>query len=611
MCGIIGFVDLQNALGKIVTGLERLEYRGYDSSGLALLDKNQQSPPTVVKAAGKLAALKGKLAETPNLAGNIGVGHTRWATHGTPSEKNAHPITAGKVAVVHNGIIENFHLLQHELKLQGATFVTDTDTEVAAQLINQHLLQGLSAEEAFTACIKSLHGTYALAAIITGEERIFVAKNGSPLALAHTQQGVALGSDAYALMPFSQQVIYLEDGDYAILSHQGIKIFDGTGNTVIRQAKPIKMQDVQEGKGDYDHYMLKEIFEQPYAVGNTLSAFIDASKHELQLPLSNKQLAKFTKVNIIACGTSYYAGLIAKYWLQHLAGIPVEVLVGSEYKYSSPVTGNNELFVLISQSGETADTITCAKMIKQQGHYIIGIINARETSMERLCDQVLHTAAGPEISVASTKAFTAQLMILAILALKLGEVRGKLSALKISELLGQLKEIPSKLQQALEIADTIPPLAEYLAGFNNMLYLARGVLSPLAFEAALKLKEVSYIHVEAAAAGEMKHGVIALIDESFPVVFFAAKCDPLFDKLLGNIQEVLARKAPVVAITDEEGAKVLVKYGVKVIIIPEGKFLELPFISVIPAQLLAYFVAVSRGADVDQPRNLAKSVTVE
>jgi glucosamine--fructose-6-phosphate aminotransferase (isomerizing) len=607
MCGIIGIIGKRPVTPLLVEGLRRLEYRGYDSAGVATLVDGQIERR---RAEGKLDRLEARLAEAP-LAGNTGVGHTRWATHGVPNETNAHPISTGKVAVVHNGIIENFVELKKELTELGHHFQTQTDTEVVAILVTQYLGEGLSPQDAVKKALKRLDGAFALALLFAGEPDLLIcARRGSPLAVGYGDGEMFIGTDALALAPMTRRITYLEEGDWAVLDRQKIEIFDAEDRKVERPIKETALSGAMIGKGNHRHFMEKEIFEQPAVIGDTLHAHFNPatrSVHFQELPFD---LGTVPRVTIVACGTSYNAGLIAKYWLEKIARVPVDSDIASEFRYRQPVLTPGGLALFISQSGETADTLAALRWAKEQGQKIVAIVNQPESSMAREADVVLRTLAGPEIGVASTKAFTTQLMVLACFTLAMARARGAIDAKREGELSSALTEVPARAAEVLNHDEKIQGIAHALLEARDVLYLGRGTAYPLALEGALKLKEISYIHAEGYAAGEMKHGPIALIDEKVPIIVLAPQ-DELFEKTASNVQEVMARGGKVVAIAEQKG---LDKMGDRLffgIPIPACDPFVAPILYAIPIQLLAYHIAVLKGTDVDQPRNLAKSVTVE
>ncbi|MGE3333154.1 MAG: glutamine--fructose-6-phosphate transaminase (isomerizing) [Rhodospirillaceae bacterium] len=607
MCGIIGIIGRENAAEHLIDGLRRLEYRGYDSAGVATLTNGAIERR---RASGKIANLAAQVARAP-LAGTTGIGHTRWATHGVPSDTNAHPHSNGRVAVVHNGIIENFQELRSELEKKGHKFTSDTDTEVVVHLITENLDQGLKAEDAVQKALPRLQGAFALAILIAGRDDILIgARRGSPLAVGYGNGEMYLGSDAMALAPMTQRITYLEDDDWALISRDKVEIRDGNGQKVERPIKQTALTGALIGKGEYRHYMLKEIYEQPQVLGDTLRALFNPAERSLTLPPMPFELAKIERITAVACGTAYYACLVAKYWIEQLARVAVDTDVGSEYRYREPPLTPGGLGIFVSQSGETADTLAPLRFCKSQKQNILSVVNSPESAIARESDVVVPTLAGPEIGVASTKAFTTQLMSLACFAICLARAKGAIDSKREAQLSTALAEVPSRAAEVLQLDDHIRAIAEDLMQARDVLYLGRGASYPIALEGALKLKEISYIHAEGYAAGEMKHGPIALIDEHVPVVVIAPS-DNLFDKTLSNIEQVVARGGKVILISDEEGIRRTGKNAMHSICLPKMDPFVVPIIAAIPIQLLAYHTAVLKGTDVDQPRNLAKSVTVE
>jgi len=604
MCGIIGIVGNNPVGQRLIHGLEKLEYRGYDSAGIAVIHNGEVKR---LRAEGKLIKLKEKFLASP-LEGHNGIGHTRWATHGKPSEINAHPHLNPKVALVHNGIIENYGELRQELERKGYVFESETDTEVIAFLIAYYLDNGHTPQEAVAKSLIHLRGSFAIAILFTGYDNLLIAarRGASPLAIGYGEGEMYVGSDAIALVSLTQKVCYLEDGDWAVLSPDNITIFDKENQPVERPVKHSHVSENSTAKGSYDHYMLKEIYEQPGVIDTTLNTFL--KEGHLELPSLRWQ--SISRMTISACGTAYYAGLIAKYWFEKFARLPVEIDVASEFRYRTPPLPKEGLSLFISQSGETADTLAALEYTKSQGQTVVSIVNVPESSIARQSDAVLLTQAGPEIGVASTKAFTTQLTILALLALEAGYKRGILTQESLKNLLLGLSSLSALCQSALTKEEQIKTFAGNLVNARDVLFLGRGVNYPLALEGALKLKEISYIHAEGYAAGEMKHGPIALLDKNVPVVF-VAPFDDLFEKTASNIQEVMARRAPVIVLTDMKGAQQLSLLQVDCLVLPETTMLTAPLVYAVPLQLLAYHTALLKGTDVDQPRNLAKSVTVE
>jgi len=607
MCGIIGIIAKRPVAGELIDGLRRLEYRGYDSAGIATLSNGSIERR---RAEGKLANLVARLEREP-VRGTIGIGHTRWATHGQPIERNAHPIATDRVAVVHNGIIENFQALRTELTGLGYAFQTDTDTEAVAILTTHYLKQGLKPAEAVARTLDRIEGAFALVFLFAGEHDLLIcARRGSPLAVGYGDGEMFVGSDAMALASLTRRIAYLEEGDWAVVSSKGVTIFDRSHQEIIRQVRETALSGALIGKGNFRHFMQKEIFEQPAVIGDTLRALIDPGTRTVHLPDLPWPLGDLARLTIIACGTSWHAGLIAKYWLERLARIPVEVDIASEFRYRTPALTPGGAAIFISQSGETFDTLAALRYCREAGQKIIAIVNQPESTIAREADVILPTLAGPEISVASTKALTTQLAVLAAFTVALARARGTIDAEQEAALAGQLSEIPSRASEMLEHDEALQRIAADIAGARDVLYFGRGTAFPLALEGALKLKEISYIHAEGYAAGEMKHGPIALIDEHVPVIILAPPGD-LFDKTASNIEEVMARGGRVVMISDAAGIARLDKRIAFGIAVPHCAPFVAPILYAIPVQLLAYHVAVLKGTDVDQPRNLAKSVTVE
>jgi len=600
MCGIVGILSKNNVVEDIYSSLQRLEYRGYDSAGIATIDNDQI---TRCRAEGKLKNLQTALQSQP-IKGNIGIGHTRWATHGAPNEVNAHPHATEQVAVVHNGIIENYIELKDNLQNQGYSFKTQTDTEVIPVLITSLLEQGMQPAQAFTQAIKQLKGAFALCVVFANQPNfIAVAKKGSPLAIGYGEGEMYIASDAIALAPLSKQVCYLEEGDYAFIALDKTQIFDAQDNQVQRAIKQSNISGEVVGKGNYRHYMHKEIHEQPVSIADTLHSYVNFNNNTIELPKTDYDFSKLDKVTIIACGTSYYAGITAKYWIEQFAKVPVEVEIASEYRYRRPVFTKNGLVLLISQSGETADTLACLRLAKQNKQFIASIVNVVESSIARESDFIIPTLCGPEIGVASTKAFTSQLACLACMALYIAKD-------KYPHKVKELGEIPAIIQQILKDEQQYLQIANDIQKARSVLYLGRGTSFAIAMEGALKLKEISYIHAEGYAGGELKHGPIALIDEQMPIIAIMPE-DKYYDKMLSNIQEVAVRGGKIILLSTAKGCKELADICYHTIELPHMDEFITPFIYSIPVQLLAYHTAVVKGTDVDQPRNLAKSVTVE
>ena len=606
MCGIVGIIGKAEVAPLLFDGLKRLEYRGYDSAGIATLVDGRIERR---RAEGKLGNLGAVLEKQP-LTGTIGIGHTRWATHGRPSEKNAHPHATDKVAIVHNGIIENFQELRDELTQLGKKFTTDTDTETVAHLLTHYLEHGHSPEQAMERAMGRLHGAFSLAILFADRPDIIVgARRGSPLAVGYGDGEMFLGSDAMALAPFTNRICYLEEDDWAVLSMDGAVIYND-GCRVNREVKQTALSGALIGKGNYRHFMMKEIAEQPTVIGDTLQAFMNPLERRIQLPQLPIDLAKISRLTIVACGTAHLAGFVAKYWLESVARLPVDLDVASEFRYRQAPMDPNGAMLVISQSGETADTLAALRYAKSLGQKVIAVLNVPESTMGRESDLVLHTLAGPEIGVASTKAFSTQLVVLACFALATARARGAIDAAREAELSAALTEVPARVAEILNHDAHLKEIALKVAEARDVLFLGRGTSYPIALEGALKLKEISYIHAEGYAAGEMKHGPIALIDENVPVIV-VAPTDELFDKTFSNLQEVMARGGRVVFLSDAEGVRKLGGQAMAVVELPKVDPFVSPILYTIPVQLLAYHAAIAKGTDVDQPRNLAKSVTVE
>ncbi len=608
MCGIVGIVGTEPVAPLLVDALKRLEYRGYDSAGVATLE-NQGLDRR--RAKGKLVNLAELLNSSP-LDGTTGIGHTRWATHGVPNETNAHPHFSENVALVHNGIIENFRNLRDELEADGYSFASETDSEVVAHLVSRNRKQGMSARDAAYEAIKRLEGAFALAIMFKDEpDMIIGARNGPPLAIGHGDGSMYIGSDAIALAPFTNKITYLEDGDWCVITNTKLEIMDMAGKPVERVMQLSIGSSLMVDKGNHRHFMQKEIFEQPEVISHTLSHYLDFGKCEARvqedLPFD---FAKLDRIAISACGTAFLAGLVGKYWFERYARLPVDIDIASEFRYREMPMAKNGLSLFISQSGETADTLACLRYCQSQGQHIGAVVNVRESTIAREADVVFPTLAGPEIGVASTKAFTCQLSTLASLSIAAGKARGTISADEERQLVRDLTELPKFINQALKMEAEIEKVAHDLQKVKHVLYLGRDTSYPLAMEGALKLKEISYIHAEGYAAGELKHGPIALIDEDMPVVVIAPH-DNIFEKTVSNMQEVAARGGRIILITDQKGADAASIDAEHTIIMPEVPDILTPLVYSMPIQLLAYHTAVLMGTDVDQPRNLAKSVTVE
>jgi glucosamine--fructose-6-phosphate aminotransferase (isomerizing) len=608
MCGIVGILGRGPVADQIVDSLKRLEYRGYDSAGIATLEGDHLERR---RAEGKLKNLEIRLRTEP-LAGHTGIGHTRWATHGKPTESNAHPHATDNVAVVHNGIIENFRELRQMLQKQGAKFSSETDTEVVAHLVNSYLLKGASPQEAVKASLPQLRGAFALAFVFKGHGDLLIgARKGSPLAIGHGDGEMYLGSDAIALAPFTDTISYLEDGDWVVLTREVGVIYDEQGDVVNRDVLKSGASSFLVDKANYRHFMAKEIHEQPEVVGHTLARYVDMASERVALPIKLPfDFKDIQRISIVACGTASYAGFIAKYWFERLSRVPVELDVASEFRYREAPLRQGDLAIFISQSGETADTLAALRYAKSQGVHTLSVVNVPSSTIARESETVLPTLAGPEIGVASTKAFTCQLMVLAAIAVAAGKARGELSDADEAKLVHGLVEIPRLMAAALATEPLIEKLARDIAKSKDVLYLGRGTSYPLALEGALKLKEISYIHAEGYAAGELKHGPIALIDENMPVVVIAPY-DRVFEKTVSNMQEVAARGGNIILMTDAKGAAEATIESLVTIVLPDMAATFTPMVYAVPVQLLAYHTAVIMGTDVDQPRNLAKSVTVE
>ena len=607
MCGIIGIIGKDSVSERILEGLKRLEYRGYDSAGIATLVNGDIERR---RAEGKLINLANRLEQSP-LAGDVGIGHTRWATHGVPTENNAHPHTDGKVAVVHNGIIENYQDIKAELSAKGRVFATETDTEVVVHLVSDFLDQGKSPRDAVAATLHRIEGAFALVIMIAGHhDVIFGARRGTPLAVGLGEGEMYLGSDAMALSHLTNKLIYLEEGDWVEMTRDSVQVRDENDVDVTRETKLSAVSVAMMGKGNYNHFMQKEIFEQPAVIGDTLHAFINPATQTIKLPDMPFSFADATRLTIVACGTSFYAGLVAKHWIERYAGLGVDVDVASEFRYRCPPLPKGGVALFISQSGETLDTLAALRYAKSKGQKIVSIVNVPESTIARESDVVLLTYAGPEIGVASTKAFTTQLTVLACLAVTIGRENGTLAKDEEAAIVNALTEVPKHAAEVLHHDEALKKLALDIADARDVLYLGRGLGYPIAMEGALKLKEISYIHAEGYAAGEMKHGPIALIDQSVPIIVIAPS-DELFEKTASNMQEAAARGGRVIFISDGPGLSKLGDMASATVELPKVADFVAPILYTIPVQMLAYHVAVHKGTDVDQPRNLAKSVTVE
>jgi glucosamine--fructose-6-phosphate aminotransferase (isomerizing) len=608
MCGIVGIIGVEPVAPRLVDALKRLEYRGYDSAGIATLESGQIARR---RAEGKLNNLASKLGFEP-LGGKIGIGHTRWATHGAPTEGNAHPHATERVAVVHNGIIENFRDLLADLAKDGYLPQTQTDTESVALWVSRELARGADPELAVARTLKMLRGAFALAFLFRDQDGLLIAaRQGAPLAIGYGTTEMYLGSDAMALAPFTSRLTYLEDGDWAVITPQGVTIRDGRDNIVQREMQLSQASALMVDKGNHRHFMAKEIYEQPETISHTLSHYIDmASETAMLRETLPFDFASLSRLTISACGTAFYAGSVAKYWFERYARLPVDIDVASEFRYREPPLEQNGLSLFISQSGETADTLAALRYCAKQGQHIASVINTLESTIARESGVVFPILCGPEIGVASTKAFTAQLSALAGIVIAAGRARGVLTAEMERELVQALVGLPTAVSQALGAESQIVEIARHLSRAKDVLYLGRGAMFPIALEGALKLKEISYIHAEGYAAGELKHGPIALIDEDMPVIVVAPS-DELVEKTLSNMQEVSARGGRIILITDEAGLETVGHGVAETIVIPHVHSFVAPILATIPVQLLAYHTAVAMGTDVDQPRNLAKSVTVE
>jgi glucosamine--fructose-6-phosphate aminotransferase (isomerizing) len=607
MCGIVGVVGPRQAAPLLLDALRRLEYRGYDSAGIATLVNGHIERR---RAEGKLANLARAL-ETAPLAGITGIGHTRWATHGAPTESNAHPHGTARVSVVHNGIIENHAELRAELEREGQEFSTETDTETVAQLVDLNLKRGMSPIEAAGAAFGRLEGAYALAMVFAGHSDMMIgARHGAPLAVGYGEDEMFLGSDALALAPLTQRIAYLEDGDWAVVTRAGAVFHDAANREVTRDIKRTSVSGAVTGKGNYRHFMEKELHEHPAVLGDTLHQMVDPGTRAVALPDLPFALAAIPRITVSACGSAFYAGMVGRFWFESIARVPCDGDVASEFRYRAPPMEKGGLGLLVSQSGETADTLAALRYMREQGQHVLSIVNVAESSMARQSGAVLQTVAGPEVGVASTKAFTAQLAVLACLALGIGRARGAISPAQEAAMTDALLEVPGRAAEVLEHDADIARIALRVAEARDVLFLGRGACFPIAMEGALKLKEISYIHAEGYAAGEMKHGPIALIDRSVPVIAIAPS-GPLFEKTASNLQEAAARGGQVIVLSDAEGAAKLKGIAADTIVLPRVDPFVAPILHAIAVQLLAYQVAVLKGTDVDQPRNLAKSVTVE
>jgi glutamine---fructose-6-phosphate transaminase (isomerizing) len=607
MCGIVGVIGSRPSAPILLDALQRLEYRGYDSAGIATLVNGHIDRR---RAEGKLSRLADALAQHP-LEGTTGIGHTRWATHGAPTESNAHPHGTARVSLVHNGIIENHAELRAELEAAGQEFSTETDTETVAQLVDLNLKRGMRPIEAAGSALQRLEGAYALAMIFAGHpELIIAAQHGAPLAVGFGDDEMFVGSDALALAPLTRRIAYLKDGDWTVVQRRGADFFDASGNRVEREVKLTRLTGAAIGKGNFRHFMEKELHEHPAVIGDTLHQMISPGSRAVALPDLGIDFAAVPRITMSACGSAFYAGLVGRWWFEAVSRIPTDGDVASEFRYRTPPMPKGGLGLLVSQSGETADTLAALRYMREQGQQILSILNVPESSMARESDAVVETVAGPEIGVASTKAFTAQLSVLACLALAAGRATGAINAAQETAMTAALLEVPSRAAEVLDNDGAIQALAARIARARDVLFLGRGNCFPIALEGALKLKEISYIHAEGYAAGEMKHGPIALIDPAVPVIAIAPS-GPLFEKTASNIQEAAARGGQVVVFSDAAGAAKLRGISAETVVLPAVDPFVAPILYAIPVQMLAYHVAVLKGTDVDQPRNLAKSVTVE
>jgi glucosamine--fructose-6-phosphate aminotransferase (isomerizing) len=609
MCGIVGYVGSRDTARVLIDGLKRLEYRGYDSAGIAVFHKGRIE---IRRKAGKLNNLE-ELIEKETFDGKVGIGHTRWATHGRPSDENAHPHKAGRVAVVHNGIIENYLPLKEVLKRKGHIFTSETDTEIISHLIDELIREGCSFLDAVRTALDRIKGSYALGILFEGDEQCLIAaRKESPLAIGLGEGEYFIASDVPPILPYTKDFVFMEDGEVAVLSPNGVKVFDARGKEIAKEPKRMNWTPVMAEKGGYKHFMLKEIFEQPRAVIDTIRGRLLEEEGDVVLEgvqIDSATLKKLRRIDLIACGTSYHAALVGKFLIEGMCRIPVEADIGSEFRYRNPVIGKDELLVAISQSGETADTLAAMREGKRQGAKTLAICNAVESSLARDSDFVIYTHAGPEIGVASTKTFATQLVTLFLLSLRIGRELGLLSAHEGKSLIKELIKVPHLMEEMLQSSKRVAQIARKYLHARDFLYLGRGINYPIALEGALKLKEISYIHAEGYPAGEMKHGPIALIDREMPVVVLATK-NEVYEKVLSNIEEVKAREGNVIALASQSDREIAKKAD-DVIFIPDTLAFLTPILLTIPLQLLAYYMADFKGTDVDQPRNLAKSVTVE
>ena len=607
MCGIVGVVGREDAAPRLLEALRRLEYRGYDSAGIATLVNGHVERR---RAEGKLGNLAAVLERDP-LPGTTGIGHTRWATHGAPTTRNAHPHGTARVSVVHNGIIENHAELRAELEAAGAEFETDTDTETFARLVDHHLARGAGPEAAFSGALKRVHGAFALAAVFAGHPRkLLAARQGAPLAIGHGEGEMFIGSDALALAPLTRRIAYLEEGDWAVVSDRDAQVFDAQDQPVERAVRTTAYSGAAIGKGNYRHFMEKELHEHPAVIGDTLRQYVDPASRAVARPALPFDPATLPRLWLSGCGSAFLVCQTARYWFETIARLPCDADVASELRYRDPPLTKGGAAMFVSQSGETADNLAAMKRLRAGGQSLVSVVNVPESSMARESDATLMTVAGPEISVASTKAFTAQLSVMACLALNFARARGAIDGAEEARLTAALLEVPEHAARLLEDGAEIEAVAADIVGARDVLYLARGSLFPIALEGALKLKEISYIHAEGYAAGEMKHGPIALIDASVPVIALCPS-GPLFEKTASNLQEAAARGGRIIAFTDADGAPALRPFASRIVVLPRVDPFVAPILHAIPVQMLAYHVAVLKGTDVDQPRNLAKAVTVE
>jgi glucosamine--fructose-6-phosphate aminotransferase (isomerizing) len=607
MCGIIGLIGSRPAAPLLVEALRRLEYRGYDSAGIATLVNGHIDRR---RAEGKLGNLAAVLDRSP-LPGTTGIGHTRWATHGAPTESNAHPHGTARVSIVHNGIIENHAELRAELEAEGQEFSTETDTETVAQLVDLNLKRGMDPVTAAGSAFRRLEGAYALAMIFAGHPELIVgAQHGAPLAVGYGEDEMFVGSDALALAPLTRRIAYLRDGDWTVVDRKGARFFDSAGDQIEREIKLTRLTGAAIGKGNFRHFMEKELHEHPAVIGDTLHRMVNPATRAVMLPDLPFDFAQIPRITLSACGSAFYAGLVGRWWFEAMAGIPTDGDVASEFRYRTPPLPHGGLGLLVSQSGETADTMAALRYMRERRQHVLSIVNVAESSMARESDAVLETVAGPEVGVASTKAFTAQLVVLACLAIAAGRARGAIGPDQEAAMTDALLEVPRRAAEVLENDRRIQDLAARVSNARDVLYLGRGNCFPIALEGALKLKEISYIHAEGYAAGEMKHGPIALIDHAVPVISLVPS-GPLFEKTASNLQEAAARGGQVIVFSDAAGAAKLKGIATETVVLPTVDPFVAPILYAIPVQLLAYYVAVIKGTDVDQPRNLAKSVTVE